>query len=277
MKIICSAVRMIIVNFSKKCWFSKTLLLLLITGCSRSLKHADNTLENVSWNDTLEWPSETSPPNVSLETKTFTLEEAAASINAISSMEKLENLFPRMEYRIDTSQSNNALPCENSFNSIERAQLRSGGELNWTSVGKKDKNKIKLFGLVQGDFNSDTKAFILDYSNYLDTICGHGEGQKKFRLLSGLRIIFTVREWKLNVGIDGLEKIAAAKELNFSESSLKIKTIGWGQNDAAIDQLVSVLQQVSVKNYADASKALIDLMKIYKTATNIKPEVIPIL
>jgi hypothetical protein len=202
---------------------------------------------------------------------------SSASIKReITASDLLDDLYPEaIAYNINELVVPTAVTCDD-FNTIERSQLRSGGNLYWTSISKDDKNKIKLFGMVGGDFSKNSKAFILDYSNHIDTTCTEGAKRIKVRLVAGLRIIYLIKDWKLNVGINGLEKIAAAKELNSSESMLWIRTIGWGQNDDAIDGLISILQNVSVKNYPEACKALIDLLDAYKTATSIKPEVIPI-
>lgn len=165
--------------------------------------------------------------------------------------------------------------CDN-FNSIERGQLRSGSKTLYTSISRDDDNKIKLFKLLKTDFKKNSKAFVLDYCNYLDTVCVEGGVKRKVRLIAGLRITYLVKDWNLNIGVDGLEKIAAAKELNFSESTLDVQTIGWGQNDSTIDALKESIQKISVKNYAEACAALLKLFDAYKTSTSIKPDIIPV-
>ncbi len=166
-------------------------------------------------------------------------------------------------------------PCDGFF-SIERDQFRSGTRTFYTSVTRADDNKIKLFGLVKGEFKKNSKAFIIDYCNFIDTTCSDGWLKKKVRLSAGLRIIYFVKDWGLNIGIDGLEKIAAAKELNRSESSLEVLTLGWGQGNAALDTLKNVLQKISVKNYPEACSALLNLLDAYKMAKSLKPEILPI-
>jgi hypothetical protein len=163
-----------------------------------------------------------------------------------------------------------------AFNTIERNQFRSGTQTYYTTVTRNDDNKLKLFGMVKGEFKKNSKAFILDFCNYLDTTCIDENRRRKVRLAAGLRIVYFVKDWGLSIGMDGLEKIAAAKELNFSESSLEVKTIGWGQNNDAIDSLREALQKISVKNYPEACSALINLLGAYKTARSLKPQVIPL-
>lgn len=205
-----------------------------------------------------------------------TLDQSLLYANAESGLAPkiLGAMFPESNpYDIPVAVSDAA--C-NEFFSIERKQFRSGTKTFYTSVTKNDDNKIKLFGLLKGDFKKNSKAFILDFCNYLDTTCMEGTTRKKVRLAAGLRIVYFVKDWGLNIGVDGLEKIAAAKELNFSESSLEVHTIGWGQDDAALDGLKSALQKISVKNYPEACTALINLLDAYKKATSLKPVVIPI-
>ena len=169
--------------------------------------------------------------------------------------------------------SGNEAACD-GFYTIERGQFRSGTDTYYTSVTRDDDNKLKLFGLVKGEFKKSSKAFILDFCNYLDTTCIEGGHKKKVKLAAGLRITYFVKDWGLNIAVDGLEKIAAAKELNFSESSLKVSTIGWGQNDDALYTLKTALQKITVKSYPEACSALLNLLTAYKSAKALKPQVI---
>lgn len=188
---------------------------------------------------------------------------------------KLSQMYPSSHYNINDEAVDAVNTCGN-FGVIDRTKLNSGGDLYWETVSRNDKNKIKLFKLASGDFDKNTKAFVFDYTNSLDTFCANEGKVIKVRLVAGIRIVYTVKEWNLKVGMDGLEKIAASKELNFSNSSLHVSTIGWGQDSTSILALKSAIQKINVKNYPEACQALLELMSAYGGTSQVRPEVIPI-
>lgn len=216
--------------------------------------------------------SETQMTTVTVDVNPITQENLISQILAPI---RLEKSYPASPYNVKAGEIDNITACSN-FGVIDRNRLNSGGDLYWETVSRDDKNKIKLFKLASGDFDKNSKAFVFDYTNSLDTFCTNEGRVIKVKLVAGIRIVYTVKDWSLKVGIDGLEKIAASKELNFSQSSLHVSTIGWGQETTSILALKSAIQKISVKNYPEACQALLELMTAYGNTSQVRPEAIPI-
>lgn len=144
-----------------------------------------------------------------------------------------------------------------------------------------DKNNIataSLFGIANLALKDNERLAIVDYVQYLDTICTPGSGPqtlKNIRLAAGVRLFLKINRADKKVSLNIPSKVAAAAEFNLAEATFTIETIGFAT--AETRNILSRLgESFNVESYVSIMGAVRDVMKTMKDSTEVKPVLIPI-
>lgn len=165
------------------------------------------------------------------------------------------------------------------FTTMARSKLNQGGRLRAQQITKSDKNKIKLLGLGDVGWDSKTRVTVIEYLQWVDSMCrptgGTTGDTRPVRLGAGFRIFFIMKELKTTANVNGLDKVAAAKELDLGSISLEINEIGWTANPTTMQRYRVALEQIGVKTYDEALRAILGLIEDYSQVNNVRPQELP--
>lgn len=151
--------------------------------------------------------------------------------------------------------------------------LSSGSKKFVHVIDKNNQGSASLFGLGNIELGKKEKITIVDYVQYLDTICTIGTNPHQFRdirLAAGVRLFLKIKKVNKRVSIDIPSKIAAATEFGLAEATFSIETIGFANEDTR-EILRNLGQDFDVESYVKIMSAVSEILGIMKDSTVVKP------
>lgn len=156
--------------------------------------------------------------------------------------------------------------------------LNSGSKKFVYVIDKSNQGSASLFGMGSVELSKKEKIAIVDYVQFLDTICTPGTGPQQFkniRLAAGVRLFLKIKKANKNVSVDIPSKVAAAAEFGLAEATFTIETIGFANEDTR--KILSGLgESFEVESYVKIMGAISEIMKIMKDTLEVKPVEIPL-
>jgi hypothetical protein len=156
--------------------------------------------------------------------------------------------------------------------------LNSGSKKFVYVIDKNNQGSASLFGIGNLELSKKEKIAIVDYVQFLDTICTPGTGPQQFkniRLAAGVRLFLKIKKANKKVSVDIPSKVAAAAEFGLAEATFTIETIGFANEDTR--KILSGLgESFDVESYVKIMGAVSEVMKIMKDSMEVKPVEIPL-